>query len=156
MPRIAVFTALFFLALSPACAQDSNAVLEAFKQATGGAAWDGVKSLRVSYAASGSGLSGEAVLLSDVATGRYRLSYALGPAKGADGYDGQVVWTADASGQMRLRETEEAKALAVNEAYRNALAYWYPERRQAEISSSLLPDRSMTRKSSPWFANRQV
>lgn len=134
MPRFAPLIVLFFLSLSPASAKDAGAVLSAFKEATGGNAWDAILSLQARYASQGSGLSGTVEVLTDAVHGYYVVRYEAGALKGAEGYDGSRVWTADSSGQVRLREAAEARALAVNESYRNALAYWYPGRVKAKIA----------------------
>ncbi len=79
------------------------------------------------------GLSGTAERWSDIVTGRSLISFRVGPIAGAAGFDGKDAWAQDASGQSRVETAEGARELAVNAAYRDRLAFWYPERAPAEI-----------------------
>lgn len=108
-------------------------VLAKVKEATGGAAWDGIKSLHFELTVATSGLSGTAGSWTDVTTGHYMDTYQLGPVSGADGYDGETVWSKDTSGQVRPEEGGDERLGAVNEAYRRCLGYWYPERHGAAM-----------------------
>ncbi len=116
-------------AISPQAA----AILGRFKQATGGAAWDGKTSLRQTVRLHAAGLDGTAESLDDLRTGGYVDRFSLGPTSGAQGFDGKVVWSQDASGQPRIEAAEDARLGAIDEAYRRALAWWYPERWPARI-----------------------
>ena len=53
---------------------------------------------------------------------------------GAAGFDGKVAWSQDASGQSQVETADAARELAVNAAYRDRLAFWYPERAPARIA----------------------
>jgi hypothetical protein len=102
------------------------AILAANQQAMGGAAWDHA-ALKTQYAYSGEGLTGKTEEIDDLKTGAFVEHYALGPAKGADGYDGHHAWAQDLSGTVTLQDGGEQKALAVNQAYRAANRWWQPD-----------------------------
>jgi len=136
--RFVSFVALA-AAASMACAQsaatrrpDPHAVLAAAKAATGGAAWDSLRSQHSKVTLTTSGLSGTAERWADIATGRSLLRFELGPMTGAIGYDGATPWSQDASGQARAESADAARELAVNAAFRDRLAFWYPDRGAAE------------------------
>ncbi len=116
-------------------ADPASAVLARAKEASGGKAWDAVASRRVRAKLHAGGLDGTAESLEDVRTGRHALHYALGPIRGAQGFDGKTAWSQDASGQSRAEQSEDAQRAAANEAYRTALAFWYPERWGAGVDS---------------------
>jgi PDZ domain/Aspartyl protease len=111
------------------------AVLARAKEASGGKAWDAVATRHVRARLHVGGLDGSAESIEDVRTGHHALHYSLGPLKGAEGFDGTTAWTQDASGQARAEESEDARLGAADEAYRTALAFWYPQRWPAQIES---------------------
>jgi hypothetical protein len=117
-------------AAAPQCAQE---ILAQAKQALGGDAWDGIHTTYSKGKLTTSGLTGQAESWEDNLTGRYVERYQLGPTSGAEGFDGKLVWSQDASGEPRAEGAENARQEAVDEAYRNALAYWFPQRWAAQI-----------------------
>ncbi|NDP43803.1 MAG: hypothetical protein GZ089_13960 [Aromatoleum sp.] len=137
--RFVVSFALVVAAASPLAqtagngAADPRGILEAAKSASGGAAWDALKTQHSKVSLATSGLAGTAERWADMTTGRSLLRYDLGALKGAVGYDGATPWSQDASGQSRAETADGARELAVNAAYRDRLAFWYPERGAAEI-----------------------
>jgi len=112
---------------------DPAAVLAAAKAASGGAAWDRLTSLHTLVALRAGGFTGEAERWSEIRTGRSYLRFALGPMSGAFGFDGTVAWTQEPSGQTRITDVDSDAQLAVNTAYRDQLAFWFPERHAATI-----------------------
>jgi predicted aspartyl protease len=108
--------------------RDVRQVLEKAKQATGGKAWDAVRSVHTKAKLTTSGLSGTAEAWEDTLTGRSLTRFELGPVKGAEGFDGEVLWSQDSSGEARAEEGTDARLGAVDNAYRRTMAYWYPER----------------------------
>lgn len=112
---------------------DPAAVLAAAKAASGGAAWDALSVQHAKVSILTGGLTGAAERWSDIATGRSYMRFSLGPMSGTLGYDGSVTWTQDASGQSRIESAEAARELAVNAAYRDRLAFWFPQRQPAAI-----------------------
>jgi PDZ domain/Aspartyl protease len=114
-------------------AADLHPALARAKQATGGARWDPVQTTYTRAKLKIGGLEGVVEDWGDVQRGRYAHRYTLGPAKGGEGYDGTKVWTQDDSGQVRAEESTDAREGAADQAYRTALAYWFPERWPASI-----------------------
>jgi len=120
---------LFALCLSTSAqAEDAAAVLARYKAASGGAAWDAVKSLRAGGTLSAGGLTGDITIVQDLATGRSSDQYKLGPLKGADGYDGSKGWTKDPGGEVAALDAPEALRRARSQAWLDARGYWYPQR----------------------------
>lgn len=113
---------------------DPTAILAAAKNASGGAAWDALTTQHSKVNIHTAGLVGTAERWSEYATGRSKLAYSVGPVTGAAGFDGKVAWSQDASGQSQVETVDAARELAVNAAYRDRLAFWYPERAPARIT----------------------
>ncbi len=111
-------------------------ILSKAKKAAGGNAWDEISTTHVQMKITTGGLEGTAEGWENVLTGQSLSRYQLGPITGEDGYDGEIAWTKDSSGQVRRREGDDEREGAVNESYRVSLAYWYPERFKAEIEYS--------------------
>lgn len=128
--------AFAIVCLLPAHAQTAQEILAKSKQAMGGDALDQVRSVHTKASIKTSGLSGEAESWEDTLTGHYVERYHLGPASGADGFDGTTVWSTDTSGQPRAEGGGDARQGAADEAYRRAMAYWYPQRWPAQIEYS--------------------
>lgn len=130
------------LACAPAIAAPAAAtvaptaatVLARAKQASGGAAWDGVRSAHMRAAIETSGLSGTLEAWDDMISGRGVSRYSIGPYGGAGGFDGEAHWSQDSSGQVRREEGGDEILGGANEAYRRCLGYWYPERWPAETT----------------------
>ena len=120
-------------AASPQCAQE---ILAKAKQAMGGDAWDAIHTTYSRGKLTASGLAGQAESWEDNLTGRYLEKYQLGPTSGADGFDGKLVWSQDSSGEPRAEGAENARQGAADEAYRNSMAYWFPQRWPAQIECS--------------------
>ena len=124
------FAAAFLLAAS-ARADDATALMARYKDASGGAAWDNVKTLHATGTLSTGGLSGDLSIVQDIATGRSADQYKLGPVGGADGYDGTTSWTRDPGGEVSVLDAPEAKRRALTQAWLDAHAFWYPARMKA-------------------------
>lgn len=131
-----IFLTAFFLLLASIPrlhAENPAALLARAKEASGGRAWDDVKTLYTRAKVSTGGLDGIVESWEDVRTGRFVATYKLGPVQGADGFDGKVSWTQDSSGQSRSNDSGDGREGTANDAYRRSLSYWYPERHKAEI-----------------------
>ena len=131
----AALTALL-LPAAPARAADPADILARAKEAAGGKAWDAVHTLHTRARIATSGLAGPADAWDDLRNGRFADSFDLGPVTGAGGFDGKATWTQDASGQTRVDDSGDAREGSIDEVYRRSLAYWYPERRKAEITEA--------------------
>ncbi|MFO1313745.1 MAG: PDZ domain-containing protein [Burkholderiales bacterium] len=112
---------------------DPVAVLMAAKNASGGAAWDGMKTQRSEVTLATGNIIGTVERWSDMETGRSMLRYKVGPLAGAAGFDGKQVWTQEEGEEPKIETNPAALELAVNAAYRDRLAFWYPERAKARI-----------------------
>jgi hypothetical protein len=113
---------------------DPAAVLAAAKAASGGAEWDSHTSLHTLVALRAGGHTGAAERWSEIPTGRSYLRFELGPMLGAMGFDGTVAWTQEPSGRTRVLDVDTDAQLAVNAAYRDQLAFWFPARHAATIA----------------------
>lgn len=139
--RNAASIALFALCagFAPAAAApvapDPGELLAKARAASGGEAWSRVRTMRSTVAFEASGMKGRMESVTDLVHGRYADRYELGPASGAEGFDGKAGWERDASGQVRTRDSAEEREEAVNEAYRRSRAYWFPERGKAAIEN---------------------
>jgi Aspartyl protease/PDZ domain len=115
---------------APQCGQE---ILAKAKQTLGGDAWDAIHTTYSKVKLTTSGLTGQAESWEDNLTGRYVEKYQLGPTSGADGFDGKLVWSQDSSGEPLAEGAENARRGAADEAYRSAIAYWFPQRWAAQI-----------------------
>jgi hypothetical protein len=121
---------------SPAYAADPPdplTLLARAKEVSGGAAWDAKRSLHQRLSVDAGGLHGTAEAWQDLLTGRSLSRYRLGPVSGADGFDGKVAWSQDASGQVKRSEDADGRQQAANDAFLAVMGYWYPSRRKAVI-----------------------
>ena len=128
----AVLTATTVAALAGGSADD---VLKANKAATGGTAWETKVAVSIESDYAGQGLTGTTHSLNDLKNGRTVSDYKVGPAQGANGYDGKTPWERDSSGAITKQEGGDAVVLAVNDAYRNANLWWRPDHGGAAIAS---------------------
>lgn len=131
-----IFLAMSCLAVAQAAAPTAQEILAKAKQASGGAAWDSIRSVHTKVKISTGGLSGPGESWEDALTGHYVDRYQLGPASGAEGFDGKTVWSQDTSGQPRAEGGGDARQAAVDEAYRRSFAYWFPQRWPAQVEYS--------------------
>jgi hypothetical protein len=131
---------LLALSLAAAPTGDPQAVLAKARQASGGEAWAKLTSTHTKLKFETSGLKGVSEGWEDLRTGRSASRFTLGPATGAEGFDGKVSWNQDTSGQVLIEDSQEARETAASAAYRTSLAYYFPDRWPAELE--LLPERS--------------
>ncbi len=110
-------------------------LLEHYKQASGGARWDGVTGLRSEGRLTAGGLAGSFTALQDLTSGRSVTRYRLGPVEGADGYDGKLAWSQDPGGEVAALDAPEAQRRARSQAWLDARAYWYPARLAATYAA---------------------
>jgi len=109
MVRNSVCAVLIFLLAGVVHAGNPSEILAKVKAASGGAAWDAIRTARTKVRISVGGLTGTGVTLDDVTAGRYVDRFQLGPVSGAEGFDGTVAWSQDASGQSRAEEGGDAR-----------------------------------------------
>lgn len=118
---------------APPAAPSPKETLERARAAQGGAAWDGVRSMRLTGTIATGGLQGPFEVVTDVAGGRYRDTWQLGPIKGVTAWDGRRAWTQDSSGTSRVEGSEASRQGALAEVYRRVQAWWYPDRARADV-----------------------
>lgn len=136
MLRNSVCAVLIFLFAGAVHAGDPNEILAKVKAASGGAAWDAIRTARTKLTLSVGGLTGTVEALDNVTLGRYVDRFKIGPMSGAEGFDGTVAWSQDASGQSRAEEGGDGRLRAANESYRRAYGFWHPERWPAQIEDA--------------------
>ncbi|MEL6760053.1 MAG: aspartyl protease family protein [Myxococcota bacterium] len=113
---------------------DPGVLLERSLQAMGGEAWSSVQDLKFSGILDAGGLTGEFEVLEDVRSGRSVSSFELGPTRGASGFDGDVPWFRDSSGDVTVPKSAGDLEAARTEAYRVFRGFWFPSRGAAELS----------------------
>ena len=137
-------THLLLLALLPLVATAANAqpavrkpdpvaLLAAAKNASGGNAWDALRSQHSEVKLAVGTFAGTAERWSDVVTGKSAIRYSIGPVEGASWFDGKTLWTQDGSDPPKVESAKAAVELAVNAAYRDRLAFWFPTRATGRI-----------------------
>ena len=122
-------------------------LLAAAKAATGGSAWDKIVTWHEKGNITGGGLSGTYESLIDFPTLHNNGTYTLGPDFGGGGWDGTQPWTEDHSKQVRVEASEEATAGTIQDAYRGAYAFYFPDRYPAKME--MAPARKIEGKSYP-------
>ncbi|MFO1315839.1 MAG: PDZ domain-containing protein [Burkholderiales bacterium] len=144
--RLTLFALLCSFAAGPAAAQaparaaaaastpDATAVLAAAKAASGGSAWDALKSQHSIVKLRAAGVEGTVERWSDMATGQSMLQFSIGAIAGSAGWDGKASWTQEGADPPKVDTTPAGVELAVNAAYRDRLAFWYPDRARAKIA----------------------
>jgi hypothetical protein len=130
---IAAFAATISYSTLAFAAQSSGQILDAYKTATGGSAWDDKVTMSGEAAIAGYGLTGTGLTVFDLKNGRSKTEYMMGPAGGANGFDGINSWEKDMSGTVTLQQGGDAQVLAINEAYRISGKWWRADRGGAEI-----------------------
>jgi len=83
---------------------------------------------------SAANLQGTVQRWSDITSGQSVLRYSIGPLTGAAGFDGKTAWTQDGADAAKPETTPAALELAANAAFRDRLAFWYPDRGRARIA----------------------
>lgn len=119
---------LVALAVVPAAARDVQLVTAQTKLAAGGSSLDRLTSIRLTFNLRQAGLDGAGTTLTDLLTGRSVTRFQLGPMSGAEGFDGKRTWTQDTAGIVIVPEGGDRPAQTLSAQYRQAFAYWYPER----------------------------
>lgn len=113
---------------------DPAAVLAAAKAASGGAAWDALRSQHSIVKLRAAGVEGTVERWSDIATGQSVLRFSIGALEGSAGWDGKSSWTQEGADAAKVDTSAAGVELAVNAAYRDRLAFWYPDRARAKIA----------------------
>jgi hypothetical protein len=135
---VASVSALLAACLAPAQplgpTLDPLPILAQAKAASGGEAWDALRTQHSKVRIQAGARSGRAERWSEMRSGRSAIDYEMDGVMGSAGFDGNVAWTREGSGPAVVESDETARELAVNAAYRDRLAFWYPERAPAAIA----------------------
>ena len=105
-------------------AADPATILAAYRAASGGDAWQAKTVMKTESKLTGQGLTGTDTSLVDLRTGNSVERYTLGPASGAEGFDGANAWEQGPNGEVNLQKGGDGLQLARNAAYRNANLWW--------------------------------
>jgi hypothetical protein len=132
---IAALAVVAVTGTSAFAASSISEILAANKAAMGGSAWDSKVSVTIDANYSGQGLTGTTHTVADLKSGRSASEYKIGPATGANGFDGTMPWQKDSSGTVTQQQGGDALALAVNDAYRTANMGWLPDYGGATVVS---------------------
>ncbi|MEO8743556.1 MAG: pepsin/retropepsin-like aspartic protease family protein, partial [Lysobacteraceae bacterium] len=127
MTTAAAIGSLALLVCTAARAEDAASVFARFKAATGGAHWDGVRTLHETGALGAGGLTGTFEAAQDARNGRSSSSFKIGPVDGASGFDGQVSWNRSPGGEVAVLDDASAIRNARSQAWLDAQGYWKPQ-----------------------------
>jgi Aspartyl protease/PDZ domain len=126
--RLLVFAALSISASGAEKPDKANALIEAAKQAMGGAAWDKAVTWHETGHITAGGLSGRYESWEDLDSLHSSGSYVLGPVSGSQGWDGTQAWTTDTTKEVRIETSREAIAQAIQDTYRGGYGFFFRER----------------------------
>jgi Aspartyl protease len=103
------------------------------KSATGGAAWDSVSRITAVGDKTSFGLHGKYRSLENLSDGFFTVTADYGIFTNAEGLDSTGRWRQDNSGQIHRLDSEEAKEVAITEAYLAGRGYLFPDRMPASF-----------------------
>lgn len=126
-PLLFIAAAVFAIPVSAAmAASDPATILHAYRAATGGDAWNGKAVMKTEAMLNAGGLTGTATSVADLRDGNSVAHYELGPASGAQGFDGKDVWQQGMNGEVNLEKGGDALPMALDQAYQTANLWWRP------------------------------
>lgn len=96
----------------------------------------GKPTLQTDYAMTAFGMTGTVTVQTDSVQGWNVTRMVLGPMKENSGFDGRTPWDQDTSGVVSTQDTEEARQIAVNQAYRDSNTWWRADRGGATITAT--------------------
>ena len=109
-------------------------ILQAYRVASGGKAWDAKAALKSELTVVGAGVAGTDTSITDLRDGRTVDHSALGPIKNGQGFDGGQAWQQDSSGSVNIEVGGDALRLSINHAYRDANQWWRPDFGGAKVT----------------------
>jgi hypothetical protein len=128
-PMSRALVALALCASAHAAQPDrAESLIAAAKQAMGGSAWDKVVTWHETGRLAAGGLEGSYESWEDFGSLHNSGSFVLGPQTGSQGWDGTQAWTTDSSKEVRIETSGEAVAQAIQDAYREGYALFFPQR----------------------------
>jgi hypothetical protein len=136
MRCVALAGCVWFALALPCLAADPAAVLQATRAATGGDAWNSLRTLHVRARLQANEQVGVSDRWEDVRTGRFVREFSLPRRTGADGYDGMSVWTQPPGGIAYVLGDEDARLGAIGDSFRIERGWWFAERRPATMEDA--------------------
>ncbi|MFC5526406.1 aspartyl protease family protein [Rhodanobacter ginsengisoli] len=103
-------------------------IILAAKEASGGSAWDRANGLHLHGRIVANGLSGNFDDWIDLRGMRETSMFELGPSSGGQGWDGKRFWSIDSSRDVRIETSHGSIAAAIQHAYRDTFAFFFPDR----------------------------
>ena len=134
--RLCAAAFLGFALPEPARAADPAALLRQSLQASGGAAWAKVGHLHLRYDLKQGGQQGREDDWIDLRAGRHASEARVEPYLQLEGFDGVAPWTSTPDGLAYVRGDADSLLAAANASYRDALAWWFPERHPATLADA--------------------
>ncbi|HUJ60212.1 MAG TPA: aspartyl protease family protein [Kofleriaceae bacterium] len=101
-------------------------LVAAFRDATGGAAWDGLHGLSTRATVSIGGMTGTSETIEDIPSGRSRSAIHLPALDQADGFDGTTAWERAPGGEVAIQDAPDAVARARTDAWMTRHAMFHP------------------------------
>lgn len=112
-------------------------VLAAAASALGARNLKDLPSFRATQTGTAAGLPATSESYTDIAGGGAFAAYGkIGPFTTATGYDGRVAWTRDSTGVVWVDGSQQGRAAALNEAFRESYALWTPDHGGAAVTLS--------------------
>lgn len=106
-------------------------ILAGCRDATGGARWDAIGALVAEGEKTSFGLTGTFRSIEELRTGYFRRDGSYPLFANAEGLDGEGRWRLDDSGKVHPLDSDEARTVAVSEAFLAARGYLFPGRSNA-------------------------
>jgi hypothetical protein len=132
-----ILLSLMLLSSNPVLAADDEAVARDWLRkswlAAGGEVWDDVVDFRIEFHLILPGLEGDSISHTELLSGRSLTVVSLGPLRFAEGFDGQVHWQQDTSGQVQRLDSPGELEARTNVRFQNMNAHWYPNRWPATV-----------------------
>jgi hypothetical protein len=135
LPFLAVVSLVGFVPPAIAGQADPVQVMAAVKAATGGAAWDRVRSLHTRATLLDGDRSGTVESWEDLLTGRLEAETSLPPRRSATGNDGVNVWEQPDTGVAYILRDADTVLGGADDLYLTARAFWYPDRQAGSMQS---------------------
>jgi len=116
----------------------ADEILARCRRAAGGARWDAGAALVAEGEKTSFGLTGEFRSIEDLRTGHFRRDGSYPLFANAEGLDGVGRWRLDDSGKVHPLDSDEARTVAVSEAFLASRGYLFPGRSNA-VARALPP-----------------
>jgi hypothetical protein len=107
--------------------------IQQLKGASGGSAWDSVTLITADGEKTSFGLVGKYQSVENIGTGHFWRRADYGIFANAEGMDETGRWRQDNSGQVHSLDSEEARAVAISDAYLARRGYLFPEQIPADF-----------------------